>query len=145
LLGVLARGENDVAVDDDGCLVSTHADTPSEGGEQFTYVSSSLPGLCAQAPETSICRQECAEPCEALLPTSGCSFSGSNGPAGWAGILATILLMGLRLHGRARLGDHAPTIGDAGSWRRGRRKGPIDSSGRCSGRRRVLHIPGQKR
>lgn len=107
LLGVLARGENDFVESDDGCLVSSRASQPNEGGEQFTYVSSALPGLCGKAPETSLCRGDCGEPCEALpFPRGGCSLSGSGGTetCSASAFVVVTLLLGVRRRRASRRG-----------------------------------------
>lgn len=71
LLGVLARGEPDLATTEEGCNQTLHATADREGygtaGEQFTYASAAVKALCEAAPTaSSLCRSDCGAHCEAL-------------------------------------------------------------------------------
>ncbi|RYZ01839.1 MAG: serine protease [Myxococcales bacterium] len=111
LLGILARGSDDLSPSDDGCNNPVTV-SRTLAGEQYSYASSALTALCASDPlATTLCRQPCAEPCAALAQQdfgeAGCAFSPThskrdNHPAArWLGLLS-VYVLSLHLHRRLR-------------------------------------------
>jgi hypothetical protein len=104
LLGVLARGGEDLSPTESGCFAMYHR-APGEGSEEeFTFAGAAIERLCARRPAaSSLCRPSCGDPCLALPPppATGCTFAarGAAPPIGWP--LTLVALVGAR--GRRRL------------------------------------------
>lgn len=77
LVGILARGATDLELTDAGCY--RERVLPDDAAEeQFNYVGPAIEALCLREPSHSLCRPDCAEPCQALPASSaaeaGCAF-----------------------------------------------------------------------
>jgi hypothetical protein len=100
LLGVLVRGGADLAGTDAGCNTTSRLRT-EDADENFTYAGIALREICADEVETSLCREECADPCRALPRSSGsasaqCAWAPSaSHPRTWN--LASWLALGLAM------------------------------------------------
>ena len=79
LVGVMARGSDDLTSTDEGCARIVHLPDGPDASEQFTYAGRALEGLCAARPKMStLCRPNCGEPCQASPPpppAAGCSIA----------------------------------------------------------------------
>lgn len=98
LSGILARGGDDFAQTDDGCLTTRRERPGSDVWEELTYVHQAFAGLCSLGPRTSsLCRADCGDPCQASPRPSpsddGCSLATGAGRAN-SGALALLLLAG---------------------------------------------------
>lgn len=129
LVGVLARGQSDLAITEAGCNVTVRdpessAPNDSSGapdanddkkfidtrGEDFTYADRAIADLCAQDPSaSSLCRADCGDPCRALPPAarradSGCALrapgSASASAALTIALASALVLLSLRAQGR---------------------------------------------
>jgi hypothetical protein len=106
VLGILSRGGEDFRTTPSGCVEAVTR--PAEAAEeQYTYAAQALDGLCREAgASSSLCRNECGNPCRALRTTAspeassddGCSISrGPRQRGGRASFLLLLLVMaGLR-------------------------------------------------
>jgi hypothetical protein len=84
LTGVLARGGEDFVRTDEGCRVTRVETDATNPGEQYTYATRALDGLCRRGRRvSSLCRADCGDPCQALpLPAAmeeGCALRASEG------------------------------------------------------------------
>jgi Trypsin-like peptidase domain len=82
LLGILARGGIDFDDSPAGCR-TTRRVSEDLAEEHFTYAHRALTALCEKNPEaTTLCRPQCAEPCQASaridLSSAGCSMATSS-------------------------------------------------------------------
>jgi hypothetical protein len=68
LAGVMSRGDADLERTSDGCMVTVHQPDPAGAHEEFTYASHVIEGLCARSQASSLCREDCGDPCVALPP-----------------------------------------------------------------------------
>jgi hypothetical protein len=66
LVGILARGSEDLTATTAGCNASVREADPTRAAEEFTYAHRALEALCASPGRSSLCRADCGEPCEAL-------------------------------------------------------------------------------
>lgn len=90
LIGIFARGTADWTMTTAACNAEVHLAQVAPAGEEFTYAAIALDGLCEADSSSTLCRQDCGEPCVALSfdaarsngrpqPSSrgGCAFSNS--------------------------------------------------------------------
>jgi hypothetical protein len=125
VLGVLARGGTDLFSTDDGCNASIRQPDGAPTEEQFTYVHRAIEGLCAEASAaSSICREECGDPCTTLPPSSpaGCAYADSRTvPARGVFCAVVIMLAGTaRRRGNRRLVAQRHDSGEEAQPRRRR-------------------------
>ena len=96
LMGVLSSGFWDTVITSEGCHLEIHEPDGARGSEQFTYAAAALEALCRSDPgASSLCRDDCPEPCEALPPVAdlgGCTVGRTNRNPGAALGLAIVLL-----------------------------------------------------
>jgi hypothetical protein len=112
LTGVINRGQDDFEVTESGCLQAirtTASETDPSQFEEMTYAFQAVAGLCDADPKaSSICRQDCGDPCQALphpAYAGGCSvMPGQRCPErSELAMMAALLAAGLYLfNGRAR-------------------------------------------
>jgi hypothetical protein len=105
LLGVLARGGEDVEPTERGCFETVHVADASQAKEEFTYAARALEGLCERDPGSSLCRNDCGDPCSALPPAAPAPTCAAFGPSRAAGLPAApvagaLALAALRRRGR---------------------------------------------
>jgi hypothetical protein len=77
LIGVLARGADDLTLTSNGCQATNRLPDSPAAQEQFTFVHSAVDELCGHDPgASSLCRSDCGDPCHALPPTedAGCTI-----------------------------------------------------------------------
>jgi hypothetical protein len=71
LLGTLARGAPDYAVDPSGCATTRRELDASEASEIYVYAPAAVDGLCAAGGTSHLCDQTCPEPCRTVRPEVG--------------------------------------------------------------------------
>jgi hypothetical protein len=79
LVGVLARGGDDLVATEAGCNVNASSADGAHADEEFTYAFRAVESLCRNAPgASSLCRAECGDVCaaEAPPPEVGCAVTG---------------------------------------------------------------------
>jgi hypothetical protein len=82
LIGILARGGEDLWTTSNDCQATTYA-ADSAAQEEFTYAHRAVDALCAiDASVSTICRADCSQPCQALpreslpaAPDIGCTLA----------------------------------------------------------------------
>jgi hypothetical protein len=127
LLGILARGGEDLEPTAEGCSRTNYQPEDGPLEEQFTYAYRAVEDLCRTHPEnSSLCRSDCEAPCRAARPLiaiqpDGCAVvraSAADGPVGTAALVALALGGWLARHRRFPRRDK----------RRRRSRGPQESS-----------------
>ena len=122
LLGVLARGGEDLVDTDEGCNVVNRVSPEDAAAEQFTYAPRALEALCRTEPTRALCSPECGSPCRAgprpstkpAASERGCSLcdtvprSGSFFATAWL-LLAACVCRARRV--RARVGRRVTCCG----------------------------------
>jgi hypothetical protein len=112
LVGVLARGGEDFVATDQGCLTTVSIPEPKPSEEQFSYATSVLAALCESNPQSSLCRADCGDPCEALAAratqgetrAAGCAVALRAKPGHWSWFLLASLSTLRRLRRRSDTG-----------------------------------------
>jgi hypothetical protein len=103
LEGILVRGAPDTVPTDGGCAVTARLPGGQDGGEQLTYASVAVAGLCDASSPSSICRPDCGSPCQALPaePGGGCAVAPTMEERGRT-FSAPLLLLAVSLARRCR-------------------------------------------
>jgi hypothetical protein len=101
LVGILARGAEDLELSEAGCYASVHLAPTAAATEVFTSAARALEVLCEERPEvSSLCRRDCEHPCSPLRPNgegeaqfSGCTIAvpESTTRMDWLALVAVIL------------------------------------------------------
>lgn len=108
LLGLLARGGVDLAPTEEGCVETVHVPDASQAKEEFTYAARALEGLCERDPGSSLCRDDCGDPCSALPAVARSATCAAPGPPRTTGAPSALLAGALALTGvrRTRAGRY---------------------------------------
>jgi hypothetical protein len=103
LLGILARGSRDLEETTSGCNVASELSEDETLQEQYTYAHAAIASLCADDSQSTLCRDQCGSPCNALRPQeeSAATSCALGMPTGHARMGATWLLPALLAVARA--------------------------------------------